>query len=266
MPAHCPVCGSDVVRPEGEAVARCTGVACPAQLKQRIGHFVSRGALDIQGIGEALVVQLVDQGLVRTPADLFFLTVDQLADLERMGRKSAENVVTAIAGAKEPALGRLLFGFGIRYVGATVADILAAHYGSLERLAAATCDDLLAADGIGPRIADSVALFFQQEQTTALLDELARAGVRPKAIAPRGDGPLAGKTFVFTGGLSVPRDEVEADVRALGGKASSSVSKKTDYVVVGENAGSKADKARALNLRILSEEEFRALMAEVRGE
>ncbi len=256
MPDHCPVCGSEVVKPEGEAVARCSGIACPAQLKQRIEHFVSRGALDIQGIGPALVEQLVATGLVHDPADLYALTEEQLVELERMGKKSAENVVKAICGAKEPALGRLVFGFGIRYVGETVAEILAAHFGSLERLVEATQDELLEIPGIGPQIANSVAIFFQQEQTAVLLRKLLEAGVHPHGVVPVGEGPLCGETYVFTGTLSVPREEAEARVRALGGKTTYSVSKSTTYVVVGAKPGSKADKARQLDVTILTEDEF----------
>ncbi len=265
MPDTCPVCGAAVERPEGEAVARCTGIACPAQLKQRIRHFVSRGALDIQGIGPALIDQLVEQGLVHTPADLFILTTAQLAGLERMGARSAENVVAAIHAAKTPTLARLLFGFGIRYVGETVADLLAAACGSLEELAKADEDVLRAIPGIGPQIAGSVALFFQQEQTAALLAELRAAGVTPINPERTEGGPLTGQTFVFTGALSVPREDAEARVRALGGKATSSVSKATDFVVVGEKAGTKADKARQLAVRILTEEEFDAMLASLKG-
>ena len=259
MPDHCPVCDAEVTRPEGEAVARCSGVACPAQLKQRIEHFVSRGALDIEGIGPALVEQLVDGGLVHDPADLFFLTAAQLLGLERMGQKSADNVIQAIAGAKQPPLGRLIFGLGIRYVGETVADLLAAHFGSLEALSQASPEELLAIPGIGPRIADSAYIFFQQEQTATLLEKLRAAGVQPHSAAPAGAGPLSGKTFVFTGALSVPREDAEARVRAQGGKASSSVSRATDFVVIGEKPGTKAEKARALGVRILTEEEFNGL-------
>ncbi|HOF89666.1 MAG TPA: NAD-dependent DNA ligase LigA, partial [Armatimonadota bacterium] len=248
MPDRCPACGAEVVRPEGEAVARCTGVACPAQVKQRIEHFVARGALDIQGVGPALVEQLIANGLIHDTADLFTLTADQLAGLERMGKKSAENVVAAIQGAKQPPLGRLIFALGIRYVGETVAEILAAHFCSLERLAAATEEELRGIPGIGPQIAGSVFVAFQQEQMACLLDKLRAAGVAPRAPAapavPVAVGPFSGKTVVFTGALSIPRDDAEAMVKTLGGKASSRVSKKTDVVVVGENAGAKADKAR----------------------
>lgn len=261
MPDHCPVCGAEVVRPEGEAVARCSGIACPAQLKQRIRHFVSRGALDIQGIGPALIDQLVDAKQIHDPADLYALTAESLITLERMGKKSAENVMAAIQGAKHPTLGRLLFGFGIRYVGETVAEILANHFGSLQRLAAASEDDLRAIPGIGPQIASSAFIFFRQQQTSTLLEKLAQAGVEPRCPAPVGEGPLTGKTFVFTGTLSQPRDTAERRVRDLGGKATSSVSRSTDYVVVGEKPGSKADKAQQLGVPILTEEEFNQLLA-----
>ncbi len=260
FPDRCPVCGSEVVKPEGEAVARCSGVACPAQLKQRIEHFVSRGALDIQGIGPALIEQLVETHLITDPADLYMLTVEQLVNLERMGKKSAENVVNAIQAAKQPSLARLVFGFGIRYVGETIADILAVHFGSLDNLQQASLEELLAIAGIGPQIANSVYIFFQQEQTLTLLRKLQEAGVNPVVTARVEAGPLQGKTVVFTGTLSIPREEAEAQVRALGGKTAASVSQKTDFVVVGEKAGTKADKARQLQVRILSEEEYNTLI------
>ncbi len=263
MPTACPVCGHAVIRPDGEAVARCTNIACPAQNKQRIEHFVSRGALDIQGVGPALVEQLVEAGLVADPADLFTLTVEKLVSLERMGRKSAENAVAAIQGAKNPPLGRLLYGFGVRYMGSTVSDILAAQFGSMERITTTTLEELLAVPGIGPHIATAVYEFFQQEQTAVLLQKLADAGVTPQSAAPQGEGPLTGKTFVFTGALSFAREEGERRVKALGGKASGSVSKNTSYVVLGEKAGSKADKARQLNVPTLDEKEFLEMMGEM---
>ena len=264
MPNHCPVCGAEVVRPEGEAVARCSGIACPAQLKRRVMHFVSRGALDIQGVGPALIDQLVDAGLVRSPADLYRLTVDTVAKLDRMGTRSAKNAVDAIQAAKSPTLARLIFGFGIRYAGETIADILANHFGNLALLASAGEEELCAIPGIGPQIASSVFIFFQQEQTHQLLAELAELGVTPRTPArAAGEGPLAGKSFVFTGTLTIARNEAESKVKALGGKAGSSVSRATDYVVVGENAGSKADKARQLGVTMLSEEEFDQMLAEL---
>ncbi len=265
MPDTCPVCGHAVIRPEGEAVARCTNIACPAQNKQRIEHFVSRGALDIQGVGPALVELLVEAGLVADPADLFTLTVEKLESLERMGRKSAENTVAAIQGAKNPPLGRLLYGFGVRYMGSTVSDLLAAQFGSMERITTTTLEELLAVPGIGPQIATAVYEFFQQEQTAVLLQKLAAAGVTPQSAAPQGEGPLTGKTFVFTGALSFAREEGERRVKALGGKAAGSVSKNTSYVVLGEKAGSKADKARQLNVPTLDEAGFLAMMGELEG-
>ena len=263
MPTNCPVCGAAVIRPEGEAVARCTNIACPAQLKQTIGHFVSRGALDIQGVGPALVEQLVESKQVADPADLFTLTIESLMTLERMGRKSAENVIAAIDGARHPALARLLYGFGVRYMGSTVSDLLTAQFGSLERISTATQEELLAVPGIGPQIATAVYVFFQQDQTATLLQKLADAGVTPLSAAPQGEGPLTGQTFVFTGALSFAREEGERRVKALGGKASGSVSKNTSYVVLGEKAGSKADKARQLNVPTLDEAGFMDLMGEL---
>jgi len=264
MPDHCPVCAALVTRPEGEAVARCSGIACPAQMKQCLRHFVSRGALDIQGVGPALIDQLVEGGLVHDPADLFTLTADRLAILARMGRKSAENVVNAFYASRTPTLTRLLFGFGIRYVGDTIAEILAQHFRSIPRLAQATEEELRDIPGIGPQIANSVAIFFRQEQTIALLTKLELVGVRPvNPTAQLESGPLAGKSFVFTGTLSIPRDDAEAMVQALGAKASSSVSRVTDYVVVGEKPGAKAEKARSLGVPLLAEDDFRALLTTV---
>jgi DNA ligase (NAD+) len=258
------VCGAEVVRLEGEAVERCSGIACPVQLKRTIRHFVSRGALDMQGIGPALIDQLVEKGLLHDPADLFSLTAAQLEGLERKGEKSAKKVLNAIQAAKEPPLERLLFGFGIRDVGEAIALQIARSFGSINELMNAPIDKLR--KDYGPQIANSIAIFFQQEQTTALLEKLQAAGVRPIAPTPEyasptpeSTGPLSGKTFIFTGTISVPREIAEARVRAAGGKTGSSVSKSTDYVVVGEKPGSKADKARQLGVHILSEDEFEAL-------
>ena len=261
MPVNCPVCGSAVVRPEGEAVARCSGISCPAQNKQRIIHFVSRGALDIQGLGPALIERLVDAGLVETPADLFRLTPVELMELERMGEKLADKIINAIQAARHPTLSRLIFSFGIRYVGETIAEIYASHFRDMNLLAAATIDDLQNIPGIGPQIAGSTYIFFQQQQTEQLLRELAEYGISAIVPAtPLNDGVLQGKTFVFTGALTMTREEAEARVKKLGAKASSSVSRSTDYVVAGEKAGSKADKAQQLGITILSEVEFNQLM------
>jgi DNA ligase (NAD+) len=264
MPDKCPICGADAIRPEGEAVRRCAGIACPAQLHGRIEHFVSRGAMDAAGIGGKLTAQMLQRGLVRDPTDLYFLTKEQLLTLERMGDRLAQNILDAIEGTKRPSLPRLIYALGIRHVGQHVAEVLADRFGSLKRLADATMEDLADTPEIGPTIAESVAVFFRQEQTKRLLSKLQQAGVSARAseITPMSEGPFAGKTVVFTGSLSIPRPEAEAIVKAQGGRAASSVSKKTDYVVAGESLGSKYDRARELGVSILSEEEFRSMIGE----
>jgi len=258
MPAKCPVCGSEVLRPEGEAVARCTGIACPAQLVGHIELFFSRGALDAEGVGPALIVQLVGRNMVQDPADLFFLTKEQLLTLDRMGDKLAQNILDAIAGAKRPPLARLIYALGIRHVGDHVAEVLAERFRSLEKLAAASEDELSQTPEIGPKIAASIAAFFRQKQTKELLKKLSRAGVTPHVpAAPAATGgPFAGKAVVFTGALNMPRSEAEAIVKSQGGRAASSVSRNTGYVVVGEDPGSKYQRAQQLGIPILTEEEF----------
>jgi len=266
FPTQCPSCGAEVCRPEGEAVARCTGAACPAQAQQQLEHFVSRGAMDLDGVGPALIEQLLAARLVKDAADLYVLTHQQLAGLDRMAEKSAQNALKAIAASKQPPLGRLLFALGIRHVGARVAEVIADHFRSLDAIAAAGVEELSGIHEVGPTIAESVHLFFQQDSTHELLRKLKEAGVEPHAAeraAVPADSPVAGKTFVFTGTLTqFSRSAAEALVKALGGKASGSVSKKTDYVVAGEEAGSKLDKARELGVMVLTEEEFRGLLPE----
>jgi len=261
MPKTCPVCGAEIIRPPGEAVARCTGVACSAQINGRIQHFASRGAMDIDGLGPAIANQLIERGLVRDPADLYYVKKENLLDLERMADKSASNLLAAIEASKRRPLSRLIYGLGIRHVGDHVADVLAEHFGSLERLCAATEEELSEVPEIGPVIAASAAAFFRQEQAASMLKKLADVGVRPEApAAPAGDRPLEGKTFVFTGALSMPRAEAERIIARLGARATSSVSKTTDYVVVGEDPGSKYDKAKKLGITILDEQQFRDLV------
>jgi DNA ligase (NAD+) len=264
MPKVCPVCGSEAERLPGEAVTRCTGIACPAQLKQRIYHFGSRGGMDIEGLGAVLVDQVVERELVRDPSDIYFLNKDQVLSLERMGDKSASNLLAAIEGSKQRPLSRLLFGLGIPHVGEHVADILAARYRSLEEIARASEDELSQIEGIGPVIAQAITVFFRQEQTKRLMGKLRKAGVVPPArepVAAPTKGPLVGKAFVFTGELpGYTREEAEGLVRQLGARAASSVSKKTDYVVVGESPGSKYQKAQELGVTILDEAGFRKLI------
>ena len=261
FPSVCPVCGSTAFRPEGEVVSRCTNSACPARLKEGLLHYGSRRAMDIEHLGEAVVEQLVDRGLVRSFADLYGLSVDQLAELERLAEKSATNLHTAIQGSKGRALARLLFALGIRYVGENVARILAAELGSMDKLAHAREEQLAAVHGIGPRIAESVALFFQQPENRHLIAALHQAGVRMEEETSAGPKPLLGKTFVLTGGLQrMTRGEAKAAIQRLGGRVTSSVSKKTDFVVIGTDPGSKYEDAKRLGVPTLDEEAFQAIL------
>ncbi len=260
MPDRCPVCGARVERPEGEVIPRCTGLNCPAQLKGRIRHFASRRAMDIEGLGTKLVDQLVDKGLVRDVADLFRLRREDLVPLERMAEKSADNLVRAIERAKDTDLGRFVYALGIRHVGEATARALAEHFGSLEALMEASEEDLLRVPDVGPEVAGSVRSFFAEPANRASIRRMLEAGVRPRPIRPPGDAavrPLEGKTFVFTGTLSsMTRNEAKARVEALGGRVSSSVSRRTDFVVVGADPGSKADRARGLGVPMLDEAGF----------
>lgn len=265
MPRQCPVCGADVERPEGEAVARCVGIACPAQVKERIRHFASRGAMDIEGLGPAQIEQLVTRGLVHDPADLYLLTKEQILTLDRLAEKSAQNLLDAIQGSRERPLPRLIFALGIRHVGEHVARLLAEHLHSLDAIRAASEEELAAVPGVGPQIAASVARFFRQDETAVALEKLARAGVTAPAshAPPPTEGAFAGKAFVFTGTLqTMQRAAAEEAVRQRGGSASGSVSKLTTYVVAGENAGSKLTRARSLGIAVLSEAEFQTLLDE----
>jgi DNA ligase (NAD+) len=263
FPTRCPVCGSEAFRPEGEVVSRCTNSACPARIKQSLLHFGSRRAMDIEHLGEAVVEQLVDRGLVKEFADLYRLDVPTLAGLERLAEKSATNLHNAIRGSKGRGLGRLLFALGIRYVGEHVATILAQHYGSIERLERAPEEELAGIYGIGPRIAESVALYFRQQENRRQIEALQKAGVsmREEGVTA-GPRPLAGKIFVLTGGLEgFTRDEAKNLIIRQGGRVTSSVSKKTDYVVVGKDAGSKYDDAKRLGVPTLDEPAFKKLVA-----
>jgi len=265
LPTTCPVCGSAVDHPEGEAMARCTNATCPAQRRERVRHFCSRGAMDIEGIGDVLAFALVDSGLVHDVSDIYHLDAERLATLPRMGDKTIANVLANIEGSKSRGLARVLFGLGIRMVGSQNAAILAGDFGSIDALMAASEADLLASDGIGDQIAASVVLFFAQEPNRAMIERLRAAGVdltaplRERAPA----GPLAGKTFVLTGTLpSLTRDEAAALIVAAGGKVTSAVSKKTDYVVAGDEAGSKLTKAESLGVPVVDEEGLRTLLAD----
>lgn len=265
----CPVCGSDIAREEGEVDWRCSGgLFCPAQRKQAILHFAQRRAMDIEGLGDKLVDQLVDGGIVRTLPDLFKLGVTALTALERMGDKSAANLVEGLAKARTTTLARFLFGLGIRHVGETTAKDLAKHFGSLDRIVDASEERLLEVNDVGPIVAQSIHTFFAQPHNREVVEQLRAAGVRwpehgGSAAANAAPLPLAGRTFVLTGTLpSLTREDAKAMIEAAGGKVAGSVSKKTTYVVAGAEAGSKLDKAQELGVSILDEDGLRALLGE----
>jgi DNA ligase (NAD+) len=260
MVTRCPACDAKVVRREDEVAYRCTGRSCPAQLRETLKHFASKNAMDIDGLGEKLVAQLVGKGLVRSYADLYRLDVDALAGLERMGPKSAANLVAAIDASRNRPLNRLIFALGIRHVGESAARTLARAFGSLEQVADAGAEDLSALDGIGPEMASSVRAYFDEKASRELVAELGEVGVRPAPIASAAGGKLAGKTFVLTGALSLPRNRVKDMIQAAGGTVGSSVSKKIDYVVVGEDPGSKLKKAKELEIEILSEGDLLSML------
>ena len=262
LPENCPACGTALVRPEGTPVTRCPNSAsCPGQKVQRIIHFVSRRAMDIQWLGEKHVAQLVQKELIQDAADLYSVKKEDLLPLERMGDKLVDNILAAIEGSKTPPLPRLIFALGIPLIGEHAGEILARQFGSLDKLKAATVEELSAVYEIGKKTAETIVAFFGQPEAAELLDKLEKAGVRPVVgeDAPSAD-TFSGKSFVFTGALqTVTRGDAEATVKKLGGRAASSVSKQTDYVVAGESAGSKLEKARALGVTVLTEEEFQKL-------
>jgi DNA ligase (NAD+) len=262
MPTHCPACGGLAARVEGEAVWRCTNTACPAQLKERLFHWGSRRAMDIEGLGEVIIGQLVDRGLIRDFADLYALDVDTLADLERLAKKSAQNLHRAIEASKTRGLTRLLNALGIRMVGERAAQLLAARFGTIERLLAASEADINDIYGIGPQIAQAVTTFLAEPRNRATIERLAAADVvMAEEGHTEGPRPLEGKTLVLTGGLAtLSRDQAKDLVLRLGGRITGSVSKKTDYVIVGEDAGSKADDAKRLGVATLDEAAFLKLV------
>ena len=266
LPDKCPVCGSPTYRPPGEAATYCTGgLYCPAQRKRALEHFASRRAMDIEGLGTRLIEQLVDRELVRDPADLYSLTREQLIGLERMGPKSADNLLTRLEKSKSTTLPRFLYALGIHDVGEVTAQTLAEHFGSLEALMNAGEEELMAVPDVGPAVATSIRQFFAQDHNRDVIRRLREAGVHWPDIAPKKpeELPLAGKTFVLTGALSsMTRDEAREKLRQLGARVSGSVSRKTDYVVVGEDPGSKADRARELGVTMLDEPAFRELLHE----
>jgi len=262
MPKRCPVCGGRIYRPEGEVAWRCININCPSQIKRRIQHFASRNAMDIEGMGSALVEQLVDNGLVKNLADIYELKLEDLMGLERMGRKSSENLLRAIEKSKERPFDRVLFALGIRWVGTKAAQALADTFGSIDRLMSASYEEIAQIPGEGGVLAESVINFFKDPKNVALINRLKKAGLRfKKEKEKKRPKPLSGKTFVLTGTLKRwTRPEATELITSLGGKVTSSVSKKTDYVVAGENPGSKWTKAKALGVKIIDEEEFLKLI------
>jgi DNA ligase (NAD+) len=261
MPEHCPVCGSKVVREEGAAAFRCVGLACPAKLRESVRHFASKHALDIDGLGDKLVSQLIDRNLVKSIADLYDLSKEQLLELERMADKSAQNILDAIEHSKRTTLPRFLNGLGIPQVGEHMATVLAEHFGSIEALQRSTQEDLLEIREVGPETAREIRAFFDVPQNQRVIARLLQAGVHPATPPRKRTGRLAGKTFVLTGVLSRPRDEVAREITAHGGRVASSVSKNTDYVVAGEAAGSKLEKAKRLGIPTLDEAGLQRLLS-----
>ncbi len=265
LPTRCPVCEAKTVRLEGEAVTRCPNLDCPAQLKNNLRHMASRGALDIDGLGEKLVDQLVEAGLVRRLSDVFELEAEALEKLERMGAKSARNLVTALERARRTTLPRLLIALGIRHVGETVADALASHFGDLDALLAADRETIAGIEGIGPTIAESVARFVDDPSNREEIERMLALGLEIEAPAASPPDAVAttleGLTFVLTGTLSVPRPEMKKRIEAAGGKVTGSVSRKTRYLVAGADPGSKVDKARELDVEVLDEAGLEALLA-----
>jgi DNA ligase (NAD+) len=251
------------VRLEGEAVTRCPNLDCPAQLKNNVRHLASRGALDIEGLGEKLVDQLVERGLVRRFSDVFRLDAETLAGLERMGEKSASKLLASLERAKRTTLARFLIALGIRDVGEGVAALIAAHFGDLDPIPKASREELESIDGVGPTIAESIVCFFANARNAAEVKELCELGLRwePSPPKPRGQGALDGKSFVLTGGLvDMTRARAKERIQALGGKVTASVSKKTDYVVAGADPGSKLEKAKELGVEILDEAALEKLL------
>ena len=257
LPTQCPVCGATTVKDEDGAFLRCTGAECPAQLSRNISHFVSRDAMDIEGLGSAIVDALIEKGYVKSPADIYYLTLDQLKSLWQKGGKAAEKLLSAIENSKKQDLSRLIYALGIRQVGAKTGKVLASTYGNMDALMQATAEDLTQVSDVGEITAGFIHDWFSQEQSRHMIEQLRTAGVNFESQRVVTDARFAGMTFVLTGALTkFTRDEATEKIELLGGKAAGSVSKKTTYVVVGENAGSKERKARELGIPILSEDDF----------
>jgi DNA ligase (NAD+) len=254
FPAACPVCGSEVVRDEGEADYRCVNVDCPARLKESILHFASRKVMNIEGLGDALVTQLLERQLLTSVAGIYSLDEEQLLQLERVGKKSAQSLLAEIENSKKAPLNRVLFALGIRFVGERTAQLLAEAFGSMDALMAASVEELERVDEVGPRVAQAIHEFFAEEKNRKLVEKLRQAGLTFTAEKKRKSSQLEGLTFVLTGTMAdLTREEAKARIEAAGGRVSGSVSKKTSYVVAGEEAGSKLDKARELKVPVIEQ-------------
>jgi DNA ligase (NAD+) len=261
MPEDCPVCGTKVVRTEGEVDYRCVNANCPAKLLGTILHFASRGVMNIDGMGESLVNQLIERGLVKNVADIYDLTKKDLLSLERFADKSAQNILDEIERSKQLPLERVIYGLGIRMVGERTAQFLAEHFGSMEALTTASVEELQDVNEVGPRIAESIVEFFSNPSNRKLVERLGKAGLAFKGKKKERGTKLAGKTFVLTGTLAkYTRDEAKKMIEDAGGRVSGSVSKKTDYVVAGSDAGSKLDKAKELGVAVIDEAEMQTLL------
>jgi DNA ligase (NAD+) len=262
MPRTCPVCGGRIVREEGESASRCINVNCPARLKESIRHFASRGVMNIDGLGDALIDQLVDNGMVQSVADLYDMTVEQLANLDRMGAKSAANILRNVDRSRVLPMPRVITALGIRFVGERTAELLAEHFGSMDKLAAATVGELQEAQEVGPKVAESIFAFFRESHNQNLLERLKSAGLMfEHTVRMRKEGPLTGMTFVLTGTLpQMSREEAKGRIEAAGGKVVAAVSKKTTWIVAGEDAGSKLDKAKSLKIPVIDEAGLRAIL------
>jgi len=261
MPEKCPVCGGHVVRADGEADHRCVNQKCPAKLRETILHFASRGVMNIDGMGDALVTQVTDRGMVKDVADIYKLTKDKLLALERMGDKSAQNVLDEIERSKKLPLERVIYGLGIRFVGERTAQFLAEHFGNMDDLVKADEEELQQVEEVGPRIAKSIVEFFAEPKNRELVEELRAAGLTLRGKKKERGTKLADKTFVLTGTLAnYSRDEAKKMIEDAGGKVTGSVSKKTDYVVAGADAGSKLDKAKGLGVTVIDEKQMEALL------
>jgi DNA ligase (NAD+) len=261
MPTHCPVCGEPVSRPEGEAVTRCINARCPAQALEHIIHWSSKGAMDIEGLGEKVATRFFDLGLIKDPADIYGLRAEQIAPLEGFGEKSAENLIRAIERSKEQPFSRVLYALGIRHVGSVTAELIAARFGGEDLLRGVSVEQLTEINGVGEVVARAVVEYFALDDNRTLVERLMRVGLHFERVASTSDGPLAGKRMVITGTLSRPRGEFVERLEAAGGTFTSSVSKNTDYVLAGEEAGSKLERARELSVTVIDEAGFEELVS-----